>query len=251
MKSILLSLLLLVSFSCKHAAEEDQSQSKGLVTENPTYDDINKYRYKDFFFIINLHTNKLTVLRKGVVTDQWNIATGDVSGGNHNGISKYTPQGLFTVNEIIHCPKWMPSDVKNDEGVVPETWEEKVAIFEKYPSVYGPCGENNPLGQTFIWFYKDYGMHGNSDESVLKRQNPADRAVSGGCIRNPNILVNRLLNAMMRNYRKEIPGMKNFMSMVKASRRLPVREREEIILDVRELEIPVLIGSWARDLNLN
>jgi hypothetical protein len=244
---ILLTAILTLFVSCKSTPDEASYSVKGLVTENPNYSDLEPYLEKEFMFIVNLKTNRLTVLKKGKAIDQWNIATGDVSGGNHEGIAKHTPTGLFTLNELIHCPKWMPFDVKDDNGVVPDLWEDKVAIFEKHPNVYGPCGSSNPLGSVFLWFYEDYGMHGNSDESVLRRSNPSDRAVSGGCIRNPNKLAEKLFMTMIRKYKKGSQRFKDFQAKVRENKRKPNGEKEELILDIRDLEIAVLIGHWQAD----
>lgn len=249
MKNLLAGILCFLTLvGCKHQEYYNDSDIKALISSDPSFEQIKQQLDKDFFVIVNIQTNRLTVIKNGMAISQWNIATGDVSGGNHEGIAKYTPTGLFTINQFINCPHWYPSDVKDENGQTPDTWEGKMQIYNKYPEIYGPCGTQNPLGESFMWFYGEYGLHGNSDSSVLRRRNPADRAVSGGCIRNPNKLVNRLMTSITKHYKRYSPKFDKFLKDIKADRKKTRSDRQEIILDVTELEIPILIGQWDRDI---
>lgn len=198
-------------------------------------------------FQVNLTTNRVTLFKKGVAVDQWNIASGDTSGAYHGGISQYTPTGVFNVEDIQMCPAWYPrSPVNPATGRVVTSEAERAAVFARNPSLYGACGANNPLGRYALWFNGAYGLHGNSNESILELPNAAQRRVSGGCVRNPNAKIKQAFHTVLDSF----DSLAAFSGTVAAHEAKGSQARSTITKSVASLDMKVIVGYWSNDPSL-
>lgn len=200
------AVLLLLAVSCGDLDNND-SDVKKRISSSTDAASVEKALNAKVAFRVNLSTNRTTYYVDGVATDQWNIATGDVSGFVHGGEKKFTPTGIFTVDRFAYCPMWRPSKV-TDPKTGKKTTDNAVRqkVFQDNPSVYGSCGKRNPLGRYMISFTGPYYMHGNSNESVLNRADPENRRVSGGCVRNPNAIIQKYFHKVL----EEFPSLKDY-----------------------------------------
>jgi hypothetical protein len=198
-------------------------------------------------FQVNLTTNRVTLFKKGVALDQWNIASGDTSGAYHRGISQYTPTGIFNVEDIQMCPAWYPrSPVNPATGRVVTSEAERAAVFARNPSLYGACGANNPLGRYALWFNGAYGLHGNSNESILELPTAAQRRVSGGCVRNPNAKIKQAFHTVLDSF----DSLAAFSGTVAAHEAKGSQARSTITKSVSSLDMKVIVGYWNTDPSL-
>lgn len=193
---------------------------------------------------LNLKTNRATLYRDGVPSQQWNIASADVTGIYHNGESKITPEGIYGIEDLEHCPVWRPRDPVNPAtGKVAQTEAERWSIFNSQPDVYGPCGARNPLGNYVFWFQGPYGMHGNSAEEILRLKNPEDRRVSGGCVRNPNAKIKEIFHLALDTF-SELNGYK---AGVLAMESEAASRKRTLTQSARSINMRVVVGRWAND----
>jgi hypothetical protein len=195
-------------------------------------------------FRLNLKTNRATMYKNGVAVDQWNIATGDVSGAWHNGEPQYTPTGVFNIEDMEICPGWFPRDPVNPRtGRVVSSEQERQRVFAENPQTYGPCGSKNPLGRYALWFNGAYGMHGNSNEAILNFQNPNDRRVSGGCVRNPNAKIQSVFHTVLNTF----DSLDAFSSQVTSMEARGLNNRWTLTKKVSSLNMRVVVGHWSFD----
>ncbi len=198
-----------------------------------------------FAIRINLTTNRLSYLNDGVVVAQWNVATGDVTGKLHDGRPQFTPPGVYSVEDFVHCPQWMPRNpVDPKTGKPVEDDASRMRIFEENPSIYGGCGANNPLGKYVLWFSGPYGLHGNSNESVLKRATADARRVSGGCVRNPNEKISWLFHDIL-NKSKVYSGFSKKVKTLEAE-----GNKNTLSGNVGKLGIRVVVDFFEKDMNV-
>lgn len=191
---------------------------------------------------VNLTTNRATLYQQGEPRDQWNIASADVTGQYHNGQPKFTPEGIYGVEDFEHCPVWRPRDPINPAtGKVVQSEEERWQVFNAQPEIYGPCGARNPLGRYVFWFHGPFGMHGNSAEEILRLEDPEDRRVSGGCLRNPNAKIRELFHLALTSF----PEIAEFKQRVVEMETNP--EKQTVAQSVRGLNMRVVVGSWRVD----
>lgn len=199
-------------------------------------------------FKVNLTTNRVTLYKKGVAVDQWNVASGDTSGAYHRGISQHTPTGIFNVEDIQMCPAWYPrSPVNPATGKVVSSEAERAAVFARNPSVYGACGAHNPLGRYALWFNGAYGLHGNSNESILELPSAAQRRVSGGCVRNPNAKIKQAFHTVLDSF----DALAAFSGTVAAHEAKGAHARTTLTKSVSGLDMRVVVGYWNTDPELN
>ncbi len=195
-------------------------------------------------FQVNLTTNRVTLFKKGVAIDQWNIASGDTTGAYHRGISQYTPTGIFNVEDIQMCPAWYPrSPVNPATGRVVTSETERAAVFARNPSLYGACGANNPLGRYALWFNGAYGLHGNSNESILELPHASQRRVSGGCVRNPNAKIKQTFHTVLDSFE----SLAAFSGTVAAHEAKGPQARSTLTKSVSNLDMKVIVGYWNVD----
>ena len=200
--------------------------------------------------IVNLNSNQSTIIKDRMVIDTWSSATGDVSGQYHlrddEPESQITPPGIYSVHDIEHCPAWLP---RRPEGL--ELTEDKLAndiarqkIFDERQDLYGPCGVNNPLGHFALWFYGAYGYHGTTPQhAYILDLPPAERQVSGGCIRNPPTKIEKLFHIIAN----ELPNAASLREKVKLNSISlePVTITHDISTQYR---VVLIAGNFKRDL---
>ena len=241
MKMTYLTSILFILSACGGSSSNKSTETgkigdvsnKGLVYESLS---------KKFSIRVNLSTNRLSYLNDGVVVAQWNIATGDVTGKNHNGSPKYTPPGIYAVDEFVHCPQWMPRNpIDPDTGKEVSSEESRFRIFSENPEVYGACGSANPLGEYVMWFSGPYGLHGNANEKVLQLSNPESRRVSGGCIRNPNAKVKWMFHDILAKSNSYTEFSQKVQSMETSSK------KRTISGSIGGLGIRVVVDYFDRD----
>lgn len=235
--SLLASVALLPS-----CGSENSSDVKERLSRTTTEAEVEKALSAAVAFRVNLTTNRLTFYKGGVPVDQWNIATGDISGYLHDGEKKYTPTGIFSVDAFKHCPIWRPAKVRDPStGVKTRDYSVRKKVFESNPSVYGACGSRNPLGEYMISFTGPYYLHGNSNESVLRRPKAEDRRVSGGCVRNPNRIIAKYFHRALN----EFDSLRSFSSDV---RRNEKKSRPSTLATyVKDKNIRVVVGWLGKD----
>ena len=193
---------------------------------------------------LNLTTNRATLYRSGVALQQWNIATADVSGIYHSGQAKITPEGIYSIEDMEHCPVWRPEKPTNPAtGTAAKTEEERWQIFNSQPEIYGPCGAQNPLGKYVFWFHGPYGMHGNSAEDILRLEDPEERRVSGGCVRNPNSKIKEIFHLALDTF----PELATFKSDVLAMEGQTTQIKQTIANSARAIDMRVIVGRWVQD----
>lgn len=193
---------------------------------------------------LNLKTNRATLYRDGVPQQQWNIASADVTGAYHNGEMKFTPEGIYGIEDLEHCPAWRPRDPVNPAtGKVAQSDAERWQIFNAEPEVYGPCGSSNPLGKYVFWFQGAYGMHGNSAEEILRLRDPEERRVSGGCIRNPNEKIKEIFHTALDTF----PDLSAYKQTVVTMEGQPQQSKRTLTQGARNINMRVVVGRWASD----
>jgi hypothetical protein len=234
------SLLVTLGACSKEAAVDSTPQ--WLASPGMTDAEIQKALKATIALRVNLTSNRATLYKNGEPLQQWNIASADVTGRYHGGQPKYTPEGIYGVEDFEHCPVWRPVDPVNPAtGRVAQSEDERWRIFNSYPDVYGPCGERNPLGRYVIWFQGPFGMHGNAAEDILRLRDPDDRRVSGGCLRNPNGKIREIFHIALNTY----PEIAGFKSRVIAMESNP--NKSTVTQSVRSLDMRVVVGSWNND----
>ncbi|NRA67231.1 MAG: L,D-transpeptidase [Pseudobacteriovorax sp.] len=238
---LLLSSLLFAS-SCSNSNDSsDLSQRIGSETNQAL---VNQALSSTYAFRLNLTTNRASFYENGIVRDQWNIATGDITGDYHDSEKHFTPTGVFSVDRLTYCPVWRPSRV-----VDPATGEKtrdnaiRQQVFAANPEVYGACGSRNPLGHYMIAFQGPYYMHGNSNESVLKREPAERRRVSGGCVRSPNTIIKSYFHRVMAS----IPGVSQYRQDVKAMEQRPRLNRSPVTHPATSMDTKVVVGWFDTD----
>lgn len=159
--------------ACAKKAIPAESEVAWLASSSLSSTAVNQALKTRVAFKVNLKTNRTTLYKNGVAVDQWNIASADVSGAYHGGESQNTPTGIYAVDDLQMCPAWYPRNPVNPAtGYVVRSEAERASVFANNPSVYGPCGARNPLGRYVFWFNGAYGLHGNSNESILELPSP-------------------------------------------------------------------------------
>lgn len=222
---------------------ESDSQIQERIDSSPTVEQVDAALNAGLAVRINLKSNRATLYENGTPKSQWNVASGDVTGQNHGGVPQFTPQGIYSIELMENCPIWRPQDpVWPSTGAIAANEAERQEIFRRYPETYGPCGASNPLGQYVMWFYGAFGMHGNANETVLNRPNPESRRVSGGCVRNPNKVAQKLFHEIL-----EHNGLTTFQNTVRSNERLPQSQRRLKSQFVSGLDTRVVIGRWSSD----
>lgn len=228
--------------ACGRATEETDSTPLWLASSGMSAAEIDKALKSTMAIRVNLKTNRATLYKSEIALQQWNIASADVTGAYHGGEPKYTPHGIFGVEDFEHCPVWRPRDPVNPAtGRVAQTEDERWRIFNSNPDVYGPCGARNPLGRYVFWFQGPYGLHGNSAEDILRLPNPDDRRVSGGCLRNPNAKIKEIFDTALDTF----PQLSDFKRRVRAMESNP--SKQTVGQGVRDLDMRVVVGEWRTD----
>ncbi|MFZ9518941.1 MAG: L,D-transpeptidase [Silvanigrellaceae bacterium] len=234
------SLLCTVS-ACSREMNVDATP-QWLASPGMTDSEIQKALSATIALRVNLTSNRATLYKKGEALQQWNIASADVTGRYHNGQPKFTPEGIYGVEDFEHCPVWRPIDPVNPAtGRVAQSEDERWHIFNTYPDVYGACGERNPLGRYVIWFQGPFGMHGNSAEDILRLRDPDDRRVSGGCLRNPNAKIKEIFHLALATYTE----ISDYKARVIAMENNP--NKSTVSKTVRNLDMRIVVGSWNSD----
>lgn len=250
-KPVLLSTLaLLASFGCvkKSNPTDSDSEVAWLASSSLSTASVNKALSSKIAFKVNLTTNRVTLYKDGVAVDQWNIASADTSGAYHNGEVQYTPTGIYAVDDIQMCPAWYPRNPVNPAtGRVVRSEAERASVFANNPSVFGACGARNPLGRYVLWFNGAYGLHGNSNESILELPTANDRRVSGGCIRNPNQKIQQVVHTILDTF----SPLQSFADQVTAMESRAMSSRWTITKNVSGLDMRVVVGRWSADPQLN
>lgn len=200
--------------------------------------------------VVNLTTNRSTIIKEGTVIDAWNSATADLTGEWHvrDGVleSQVTPPGIYTVHDIEHCPAWLPSRPAGLKLTGDETKDylARLKIFEEQADLYGPCGKNNPLGEFALWFWSAYGYHGTTPQASYILNLPADeRYVSGGCVRNPPQKIEKVYSLILN----ELTDSAEYQATVIANRQAETRTTltRNISEDYR---VMMVVGEFKRDL---
>lgn len=258
--------------------ESESSHLNFLITDELTSDNILAAIAKSrVSLIINNRTARSTVIKDGVVIDQWNSVVADISGmwhkvgGQPN--RKDTPPGIYTVDSIEYCPSWYPAKIKdyiqvehsneNQSGrrnappmvvqqmVTPNDdryWE----IIDQRLHIHGPCGNNNPLGHHILWFEGPYGFHGTTKSAEYLLNAPLeDRRASGGCIRNPRHKISRLFESIIEIYELDEFRQKVIENQHKVHNYL---KAETIAYDANkdlDFNVRVIVGSFKKDLPFN
>lgn len=231
-----------VVVACGRATDETDSTPLWLVSAGMSEAEIEKALKSTMAIRVNLKTNRATLYKLGQALQQWNIASADVTGAHHGGEPKYTPHGIFGVEDFEHCPVWRPRDPVNPAtGRVAQSEEERWRIFNSHPDVYGPCGARNPLGRYVFWFQGPFGMHGNSAEDILRLPDPDDRRVSGGCLRNPNAKIKEIFYMALDTF----PQLSSYKGRVESMELNP--SKQTVGQGVRDLNMRVVVGEWRTD----
>ena len=230
---------------CACSVSNPKSSETGKIGSASNQTLVKESLASPFSIRINLTTNRLSYLNSGVVIAQWNIATGDVTGAAHDGRPQFTPPGVYTVDEFVRCPQWMPrSPIDPKTGKEASDDATRFQIFRENPSLYGACGASNPLGKYVLWFSGPYGLHGNANESVLKRANADARRVSGGCVRNPNEKIEWLFHDILVKSKT----YEGFSKKVKAL--AEEGNKNTLSGNVSKLGVRVVIDYFERDLKV-
>jgi lipoprotein-anchoring transpeptidase ErfK/SrfK len=234
--------------ACAKKAIPAESEVAWLASSTLSSTAVNQALKARVAFKVNLKTNRATLYKNGVAVDQWNIASADVSGAFHNGETQYTPTGIYAVDDLQMCPAWYPRNPVNPAtGRVVRSEAERASVFANNPSVYGPCGARNPLGRYVFWFNGAYGLHGNSNESILELPSAAQRRVSGGCIRNPNAKIRTVFNSVLDSF----DTLTGFKGNVAAMESRALNARWTLTKSVASLDMRVVVGNWPVDPALN
>jgi hypothetical protein len=197
---------------------------------------------------LNLQTNRATLYKEGVPQQGWNIASADVTGIYHGGKAKFTPVGIYGIEDLEHCPVWRPNEPVNPAtGKVVQSEAERWQVFNSRPDIYGPCGASNPLGNYVFWFHGPYGMHGNSAEEILQLSDPEERRVSGGCVRNPNAKIREIFHLALDTFSEELSSYKQSVLAMEAQ---PSGARQTLTASARTINMRVVVGNWSDDPNV-
>jgi hypothetical protein len=228
--------------ACGRKSDRPDSKPMWVVSGTLSENEIAKALKATIAVRINLTSNRATLYQKGEAKKQWNIASADITGRYHGGEPKFTPSGIYGVEDFEHCPVWRPRDPVNPAtGRVAQTEDERWQIFSSYPDVYGPCGVNNPLGRYVFWFQGPFGLHGNAAEYILRLPDPDDRRVSGGCLRSPNSEIKSLFHLALETF-GELAGYRERVRLMEES-----PNKQTISQSVRSLDMRVLVGHWHSD----
>jgi hypothetical protein len=240
--------VLTTAVSCAKKTDSVDSEVSWLASSSLSTAEVNKALRSKVAFRINLKTNRATLYKNGVAVDQWNIATADVSGAYHNGERQVTPTGIYAVDDLQMCPAWYPRKPINPAtGREVRSEAERAAVFANNPSLYGPCGSRNPLGRYVLWFHGAYGLHGNSNESILELPSASERRVSGGCIRNPNSKIKEVFGSILNTF----DDLSSFRGSVASMESRPMNQRWTLTKSVASLNMRVVVGNWSSDPTLN
>lgn len=200
--------------------------------------------------VVNLESNRSTIIKDRVVIDAWNSATADVSGEwhmrNNIPVSQTTPAGIYSLHDIEHCPQWFP---RIPEGLVvtgnkEQDQKQRAKIFRMRSDLYGACGVNNPLGEYALWFYESFGYHGTTRDLEYILNLPSNqRRVSGGCIRNPPSKIEKIYSLILN----ELPDGQSYFHKVQLNRKLLIPKTlvRNISTDYR---VVFIVGRFKRDL---
>ncbi|MBM3383301.1 MAG: hypothetical protein FJY29_12825 [Betaproteobacteria bacterium] len=233
---------------CAKKSEPVDSEVAWLASSSLSSAEVNKALRSRIAFRVNLKTNRATLYKNGVAVDQWNIASADVSGAYHNGETQFTPTGIYAVDDLQMCPAWYPRKPINPAtGREVRSEAERAAVFANNPSIYGPCGARNPLGRYVLWFHGAYGLHGNSNESILELPTANERRVSGGCIRNPNSKIKEVFSGILNTFGE----LSSFRGSVASMEARPMNQRWTLTKSVASLNMRVVVGNWPNDPALN
>jgi hypothetical protein len=241
---LMTSGILSVSFvvSCGRTTANSESELQWIVSGTMSDVEVDKALKATMAIRVNLTSNRATLYKNGEALRQWNIASADVTGQYHGGEPKFTPPGIYGVEDFEHCPVWRPRDPVNPAtGRVAQTDDERWRIFNDYPEVYGPCGASNPLGRYVFWFQGPYGLHGNAAEYILRLPNPDDRRVSGGCLRSPNAEIKSLFHLALGTFSE----LAEYKSRVVSMEESPYKQT--VAHSVRSLNMRVVVGHWRTD----
>jgi hypothetical protein len=235
-------LAVLFAVACGQNEENSDSEFTWVVSDSLTETEVKKALNATMAIRVNLTTNRATLYQSGEPRRQWNIASADVTGRYHGGERKFTPPGIYGVEDFEHCPVWRPRDPVNPStGRVAQSEDERWRIFNDYPDVYGPCGSRNPLGRYVFWFQGPYGLHGNAAEDILRLPHPDDRRVSGGCLRSPNAEIKSLFHLALETF-SELSDYKVRVQSMETSAR-----KQTVAHSVRALNMRVVVGHWRVD----
>jgi hypothetical protein len=195
---------------------------------------------------INLQSNRITLYKSGKVADQWNIASADVTGEFHNKEPQSTPTGIFAVEDMQACPEWLPRAPQDPKtGKVASNEKERWEIINANPELFGACGKSNPLGHYAIWFHGAYGVHGNSAEWILELNNPEERRVSGGCIRNPNMKIKELFHLAIDSFPQIASYRSEVLNLESSSKKVTKTQ------SLKGIDFKVVVGHWNQDPSLD
>ncbi|MCY4380254.1 MAG: L,D-transpeptidase [Proteobacteria bacterium] len=200
--------------------------------------------------IVNLATNRSTIIKDRIVIDSWNSATSDLSGEWHvrNGVSipQMTPPGIYTLHEMDHCPPWLPSDPVGFEKTNDDEQDylNRMKIFEENHDLYGPCGYHNPLGHYALWFYDAYGFHGTTIDLEYILSLPTEaRRVSGGCIRNPINKIEKLFHLILQ----QTSNYSGFQQSIRNN--IAAAEKKTLVKNIADTyDVRFVIGHFKGDL---
>lgn len=235
--TFILATSLILASGCK-LEDTKESESKKLITKETSAQNVEKALQSKTAFRVNLTTNKTTFYKDGKAVAQWNVATGDI-GSPEN---KDTPTGIFTVDDFTYCPSWRPSKVVDPAtGEKTSDYAVRKNAFESNPDLYGACGKYNPLGKYLISFTGPYYLHGNSNESILERKDPESRRVSGGCVRNPNAIIQKYFHLVLNEY----DSLKSFSSSVKSAENMG--SKKTLTKYISGEDIRVVVGWLGSD----
>ncbi|MEY4065418.1 MAG: hypothetical protein RIR26_1626 [Pseudomonadota bacterium] len=235
-------IALLTSLGCTPRKSIPSADVQGLLQGKPDSTAVSKALASNLALQINLKTNRVTLYRSGKAVDQWNVASADVTGEFHDKVPQSTPTGIFAVEDMQACPVWLPKSPKNPAtGKLAADEKERQEIFKNNPEIFGPCGAKNPLGQYVIWFNGEYGVHGNAAEWILELQNPEERRVSGGCIRNPNEKIKDLFHLVLDSF-SNLAAFKNQVTAVEGS-----AVKTTLTQSLASVDMKVVVGQWAAD----
>lgn len=275
---------------CSRAPENSSGtwELQGLITDDLATENIlQTVADHAVVIIVNNATARSTILKDGVVIDQWNSAVADITGLWHKvgGVpkSQHTPPGIYSVDDLEYCPVWYPATIidrvvldtsPSSETVVsqheaPEIVVEQIVspddkryweIIDERPEKYGGCGYSNPLGHHILWFQGPYGFHGTTAnaEYILDFPTADERRVSGGCIRNPIEKIKQLFEGLITLFKLENLRQKVGANQVKVQQQNsagpsldPENRPKTVTANMRgrdDFKVRVIVGSFKRDL---
>ncbi|MEY2987076.1 MAG: hypothetical protein RJB13_597, partial [Pseudomonadota bacterium] len=240
---LLSALAVAVAPGCQMDSGTDESAAPQWM-QTPKLDDasVSSALASTLALRINLKSNRITLYKSGKVADQWNIASADVTGEFHDNQPQSTPTGIFAVEDMQACPEWLPRAPQDPKtGKVASNEKERWEIIKANPELFGACGKSNPLGHYAIWFHGAYGVHGNSAEWILELNNPEERRVSGGCIRNPNRKIKELFHLVIDSF-PQIAAYRNEVTKLESSASKVTKTQS-----LKGVDFKVVVGNWSQD----